>query len=126
MMPGITAWITPIPSPPSTALISSCTLPGASSRQSAPSPIASRLNVTALRSLNSRLMAPPASAISPIISTGSVVSSAAPPKLSPVAWRSVGSNGPIEVNSGRMFRPINTSASSRGLNQRREEGELTE
>lgn len=87
---------------------------GASSRQSAPSPIANRLNATALRSLNSRLMAPPASAIRPIISTGSVVNSAAPPKLSRVAWRNVGSNGPIEVNSGRMFRPINTSASNRG------------
>ncbi len=101
-----------MPSPPSTALISSCTR-GASSRQSAPSPIANKLNATALRSLNSRLMAPPANAIRPIISTGSVVSSARAAKAQPGGSRSVGSNGPIEVNSGRMFRPINTSASSR-------------
>ncbi|MNC80690.1 hypothetical protein D3C75_1335820 [compost metagenome] len=71
------------------------------------------------------MIAPPASAINPIISTGKVVSSAAPPKLSPVACRNVGNNGPIEVNSGRIFRPISTSAHSRGLNQRRKKGGAT-
>ncbi|MNT34808.1 hypothetical protein D3C72_1708070 [compost metagenome] len=122
IIPGITAWITPIPSPPSTALNINCVLPGASSREAAPRPMASKLRTTLVRSLNKRLMAPPANAISPIINTGKVVSRAAPPKLSPVAWRSVGSSGPIDVSNGRIFKPISTSTHSRGLNQRRKKG----
>ncbi|MNY17982.1 hypothetical protein D3C86_1513320 [compost metagenome] len=101
---GITAWISAIPIPASTALRISSTAESRNRRDTVAMPIISNESTTVRCSPSRWLTRRPKNIASPIAITGSMVSSEARLKLSAMSPRMADNKGPTAAMEGRRFR----------------------